>query len=141
MCVFLEKFFVATHSRNSIANITINSNWLQLITESPNKLASILLNEVKETTRNKHNNFATCSSSFAQFFPWPGSVYVVIRIYAGSHRAWLGQGKNKKMENMGITWTKILQQQDCHYRLKYMKKDYICPSVTESLCRYCLVHL
>ena len=55
--VFQEKLLVAIHLRNSIASITINSNRLRQIAGSPNKLVSILFNEVKGTTRNEHNNF------------------------------------------------------------------------------------
>lgn len=55
--VFQEKLLVAIHLRNSIASITINSNRLRQIAGSPDKLVSILFNEVKGTTRNEHNNF------------------------------------------------------------------------------------
>ena len=68
-CVYSKKLIVATHFRNSVGNIAINSNRLQQIAESCNKLVFIHLNEVKETTQNEHNNFITFRSSLLPLFP------------------------------------------------------------------------
>ena len=100
MRVFQEKLFVATRFRNSIVNININSNWLREIAESASKLVSIVLNELKGTTRNEQHNFVTRKSSFQSFVPWPWSVYVLFRIYADWHKVWLLLRKNIVKRNI-----------------------------------------
>ena len=142
MCVFQEKLFVVTRLRNSIVSININSNWLQENAESPNKLISILLNEVKGTTRNEHNNFVTRKSSFQSFVRWPWSVYMLIRIYTDWYKA-CSLSKKNKVKRKIREWQ---EQGSCNRRTVFIvihiwKKYYTCPSVARSLCSYCLLHL
>ena len=61
-----EKFFVVTHFRNIIGNITISSNRLREIPES--LINWFQSSEVKGITRNKHKNFLTPRSSFLLLF-------------------------------------------------------------------------
>ena len=112
MRVFQEKLFVATRFRNSIVNININSNWLREIAESASKLVSIVLNELKGTTRNEQHNFVTRKSSFQSFVPWPWSVYVLFRIYADWHKVWLLLRKNIVKRNIR-EWQ---EQRSCNRR-------------------------